>query len=171
MSVWSIDKEAALLAPERIHNITEYILQHFNQKTKRNAKAYTFKRIENVEAVAAAKTYKDAEEVKKAIRLTGFNSIFAVSSITAARLYYAVSLKRQMALLPEEKRLRVATYFQLRSKPGDRRTGRREQRRHITAQRRRQGFPRKCDKRLQRHLQTSYDTRRRNSPTTTKTCR
>jgi len=110
MSVWSIDKEAALLAPERIHNITEYILQHFNQKTKRNAKAYTFKRIENVEAVAAAKTYKDAEEVKKAIRLTGFNSIFAVSSITAARLYYA-EFKKQMALLPEEKRLRVATIF------------------------------------------------------------
>src|SRR4030095_12685549 len=34
--VWDIDREKALLAPERISNIVGYILKHFDQKTKRN---------------------------------------------------------------------------------------------------------------------------------------
>ena len=34
--VSAIDTEKALLAPERIRKISEYILEHFNQKTRRN---------------------------------------------------------------------------------------------------------------------------------------
>ncbi len=39
--VRSIDVERALLAPERIREVTSYILDHFDQKTKRNS-FYTF---------------------------------------------------------------------------------------------------------------------------------
>ena len=42
--------------------------------------------------------------------MRGFNSIFTVSSIEAAKLYYT-EFKRQMKDLPEEKQLRVATIF------------------------------------------------------------
>jgi type I restriction enzyme R subunit len=35
--VWDIDREKALAAPERIANIVGYILEHFDQKTKRNS--------------------------------------------------------------------------------------------------------------------------------------
>ena len=31
-----IDRERALLAPKRIANIVKYIIEHFDQKTKRN---------------------------------------------------------------------------------------------------------------------------------------
>ena len=44
------------------------------------------------------------------MRLSGFNSIFAVSSIAMAKAYY-LEFKRQMQDLPEAKRLRVATIF------------------------------------------------------------
>lgn len=42
--------------------------------------------------------------------MTGFNSIFAVSSIDTAKLYY-IEFKRQMTQLPPDKQLRVATIF------------------------------------------------------------
>jgi type I restriction enzyme, R subunit len=85
--VWNIDRERALAAPERISNIVNYINEHFDQKTKRNS----FYQL------------KDR-------RLAGFNSIFAVSSIDAVKKYYA-EFKKQIAGLPSDKQLKIATIY------------------------------------------------------------
>lgn len=85
--VWDIDRENALAAPERISKVVTYILEHFDQKTKRNV------------------TYKLKDK-----RLAGFNSIFAVSSIPVAMKYYT-EFKKQMSGLPSDKRLKVATIY------------------------------------------------------------
>jgi len=85
--VSDIDRERALLAPERIANIVQYILEHFDQKTKRNV------------------FYKLQDR-----RLAGFNSIFAVSSIEAAKKYYT-EFKKQMANLPSDKQLKMALIY------------------------------------------------------------
>jgi type I restriction enzyme R subunit len=85
--VWNIDRERALAAPERISNIVNYIREHFDQKTKRNS------------------FYKLKDR-----RLAGFNSIFTVTSIDVAKKYYA-EFKKQMAGLPSDKQLKVATIY------------------------------------------------------------
>ena len=85
--VWDIDREKALAAPERIANIVGYILEHFDQKTKRNS-------------------YYQLKDR----RLAGFNSIFAVASIDMAKRYYT-EFQRQMAELPSDKRLKVAIIY------------------------------------------------------------
>lgn len=85
--VRDIDREAALLSPERLENIVRYIREHFNQKTKRNEHY----------------TVKDR-------RLAGFNSIFAVASIEAAKKYYA-EFRRQFAGEPSDRRLKVALIY------------------------------------------------------------
>ena len=108
--VWNIDREKVLMAPQRISLITQYILEHFAQKTKRNDQTFVFSRLENVETVATAKDRRKIHEVTQKVRMRGFNSIFAVSSIEAARLYYE-EFRRQMEALPPAKRLRVATIF------------------------------------------------------------
>jgi len=85
--VSDIDREAVLAAPERLANIVGYIREHFDQKTKRNS------------------FYKIKDR-----RLSGFNSIFAVASIDVAKKYYA-EFKKQLADVPSDKRLKVATIF------------------------------------------------------------
>lgn len=105
-----IERESALMAPERIANIVSYIREHFDQKTKRNAKSYVFNATLNITDLAVSRHNQKAGELKQKIRLMGFNSILAVSSIEAARLYYT-EFRRQMADLPEAQRLRVATIF------------------------------------------------------------
>jgi type I restriction enzyme R subunit len=85
--VWDIDRERAMTAPKRITNVVKYIIEHFDQKTKRN------------------ETYKLNDR-----RLSGFNSIFAVTSIPVAMLYYT-EFKKQMAELPSDKRLKIATIY------------------------------------------------------------
>jgi type I restriction enzyme R subunit len=85
--VSDIDREAILAAPERLDNIVRYIREHFDQKTKRNS------------------FYKVKDR-----RLSGFNSIFAVSSIDVAKKYYD-EFKKQFADLPSDKQLKVATIF------------------------------------------------------------
>ncbi|KMK51290.1 DEAD/DEAH box helicase [[Actinobacillus] muris] len=107
--VADIDRERALNAPERIHNIVAYILQHFAQKTLRN-KSYFFNRLSNIEHLASATDRRSIEEIKTKIRLSGFNSIFAVSSIDVAKHYYQ-TFKQQQAQLPEAQRLKIATIF------------------------------------------------------------
>ena len=82
-----IDREAILAAPERLANIVGYIREHFDQKTKRNS----FYQL------------KDR-------RLAGFNSIFAVSSIEMAKKYYA-EFKKQLAGLPSDQQLKIATIY------------------------------------------------------------
>lgn len=109
--VSAIDTEKALLNQTRISEIVSYILGHFDQKTKRNrGDSFVFSILENVEEVATAKNRNEIEEKKNKIRIKGFNSIFAVSSIEAAKLYYT-EFKHQMENLPETKRLRIATIF------------------------------------------------------------
>jgi type I restriction enzyme R subunit len=108
--VSSIDREKALAAPQRIELIVKYILEHFDQKTKRNTRYYDFSKLTNIKEVATAKDRKDAQEVKVKTRLQGFNSILAVQSIPFAKLYY-MELKKQMELLPPDKRLKIATIY------------------------------------------------------------
>ena len=76
-----------LLHPERISKIVEYILKVYNTKTHRN-EYYNIKQK----------------------RLNGFNAIFAVQSVEAAKLYYE-EFQKQQENLPEEKRLKVATIY------------------------------------------------------------
>ena len=104
--VEAINTESALMAPERISEVTAYILEHFDQKTKRGEGYYTFSKLMNIEDVARNAAIK---EQKEKLRLNGFNSIFAVSSIEAAKLYY-MEFKRQMAAHPE-KALKIATIY------------------------------------------------------------
>jgi len=85
--VRNIDREKAFAAPERLTNVVKYILEHFDQKTKRNS----------------------SYELKDK-RLKGFNSIFAVSSIDFAKKYY-MEFKKQISELPSSKELKVATIF------------------------------------------------------------
>lgn len=108
--VSAIETEKELQAPERITEIVKYVLEHFNQKTKRNRESYDFSVLTNVEEVASARNRNAVQEVKKSKRMTGFNSIFAVSSIETAKLYYS-EFRRQMEALPEANRLRVATIY------------------------------------------------------------
>lgn len=82
-----IDREAVLAEPKRLANIVSYIREHFDQKTKRNER------------------YKLKDR-----RMAGFNSIFAVSSIDVAKLYYT-EFKRQLADQPSDKQLKIATIF------------------------------------------------------------
>ena len=104
--VEAINTDSALLAPERISEIVAYILDHFDHKTKRNNGFYTFSKLTNIADVARN---QDTKEEKHKVRLNGFNSIFAVSSIDAAKLYY-MEFKRQMAEHPE-KALKIATIY------------------------------------------------------------
>lgn len=76
-----------LLHPERISEITKYILDVFDTKTHRN-EFYDLKHR----------------------RLNGFNAMFAVQSVDAAKLYYE-EFQRQQESLPEDKRLKVATIY------------------------------------------------------------
>lgn len=108
--VRGIDTEAVLSHPERISNVVSYIREHFDQKTKRNSKPYAFTRLANVREAASARDRNAIEEVKQKIALSGFNSIFAVSSIPVARQYYT-EFKNQQADVPDLARLKVATIF------------------------------------------------------------
>lgn len=83
--VKAIDTEEALASPERIHEVSKYILDHFNQKTMRNS-YYSL----------------------KGQRVNGFNSMFAVSSIPVCKKYY-MELKKQIA--ERHRDLTIATIF------------------------------------------------------------
>lgn len=85
--VSAIDTERVLLAPERISEIVAYVLEHFDQKTKR-AEWYSL----------------------QGKRLRGFNALFATASIEAAKRYYA-EFKRQQEALPPDKRLKVGIIY------------------------------------------------------------
>ena len=104
--VEAINTDSALLAPERISEVVTYILDHFDHKTKRNTGFYTFSKLTNISAVAKN---QDTKEEKLKVKLNGFNSIFAVSSIEAAKLYY-MEFKRQMAARPDDS-LKIATIY------------------------------------------------------------
>lgn len=106
--VWDINREKVMMAPERIRLVTKYILEHFDQKTYRGDKTYIYNALTNIEEVASSKR-NQVKEIKCKQRLSGFNSIFAVSSVPMAKLYYQ-EFKKQMDVDPTKK-LRVATIF------------------------------------------------------------
>ena len=106
--VWDINREKVMMAPERIRLVTKYILEHFDQKTYRGDKTYIYNALTNIEEVASSKR-NQVEEIKCKQRLSGFNSIYAVSSVPMAKLYYQ-EFKKQMDADPTKK-LRVATIF------------------------------------------------------------
>ena len=83
--VAAINTEEALSAHERVSKIVEYIIDHFDQKTKRNS-------------------FYDL----KGQRVNGFNSIFAVSSISMAKKYY-LEFKKQLE--EKHKDLTIATIY------------------------------------------------------------
>lgn len=108
--VWDIDKEKALMSCERISKIVDYILTHFNQYTKRNENSYEFDKLQNINEISTSNLRKQKiEEIKSKVRLTGFNSIFAVSSIEMAKLYYT-EFQKQMANYIK-KNLKVAIIY------------------------------------------------------------
>lgn len=89
--VSAIDTEKALLAPQRLRQIADYILDHFDQKTKRSA------------------GYRLGDK-----RLSGFNSLFATASIDAAKRYYNVIESAQQVRVersPSYRRLKVGLIF------------------------------------------------------------
>ena len=83
--VAAIDTEEALASQKRISEVVKYILEHFNQKTMRNA-------------------YYNL----KGQRVNGFNSMLAVSSIPVCKKYY-LELKKQIA--EQHRDLTIATIF------------------------------------------------------------
>lgn len=106
--VWGIEQEKALMDDQRITLVAKYIMEHFDQQTKRTS-SYTFNKLMNIEEVVIDKK-KKVEEIRQNTRFNGFNSIFAVQSIPYAKLYYQ-KLRELTAGQPENKRLRIATIF------------------------------------------------------------
>ncbi|MDO4391882.1 MAG: type I restriction endonuclease subunit R [Clostridium sp.] len=83
--VEAINTEEALSSPERVSNVVSYIIEHFDQKTKRNS-------------------FYDI----KGQRVNGFNSMFAVASIPMAKKYY-LEFKKQLE--EKQKDLTIATIY------------------------------------------------------------
>lgn len=106
--VWDIDRKKAFEAPERIALVTKYILEHFDQKTYRGDKTYVYNALTNIAEVASADRGK-VEEIKQKQRISGFNSIFAVSSVPMAKLYYD-EFRRQIKADPT-KNLKIAVIY------------------------------------------------------------
>lgn len=105
--VTTIDRDKALLAPERMTQVIGYILEHFDQKTKRSSR-FVHSVIKNVGDVATGRNQVD--EVKVSNRVNGFNSIFATSSITASKGYY-FGLQLAQEKLPSDLRLKIALIY------------------------------------------------------------
>lgn len=85
--VAAIDTERALLAPQRIEKVVDYVLKHFDQKTKR-AQHYSL----------------------QGKRMRGFNSLFAAASIQAAKIYYN-AFQMRMRELPSAQQLKIALIY------------------------------------------------------------
>lgn len=105
----AIDRERIMSAPERVEEVVKYILEHFDQKTKRSS-YYSFRTTQNIGEVASAGRGNEVKEQKLEQKLAGFNAMFAVASISMAKAYYN-EFKRQQALLPEAQRLKIATIY------------------------------------------------------------
>ena len=104
----AIDRERIMSAPERVKEVVKYILEHFDQKTKRSS-YYSYRVAQNIEQMAKAKK-GEVKESKMTQKLAGFNAMFAVASIEMAKAYYN-EFKAQQAHLPEAQRLKIATIY------------------------------------------------------------
>lgn len=105
----AIDREKAMASPERISQVVKYILDHFDQKTKRSS-FYSFKVLDDIHKVASAKKGQQVSEHKTEQKLNGFNAMFAVASIPMAKAYYN-EFKKQQENVPESQRLKIATIY------------------------------------------------------------
>ena len=105
--VWGIDTDEALHNPKRISIVTQYIIDHFAEKTKQSAEAYSLNRLTNVEEVI--KKGRKADEQKVKVKTRGFNSILAVDGVKTAIMYYN-EFKKQLAE-PGAPDLRIATIY------------------------------------------------------------
>ena len=105
----AIDREKAMASPERISQVVGYILEHFDQKTKRSS-FYSFRVLDDIHKVASAKKGAEVSEHKTEQKLAGFNAMFAVASIPMAKAYYN-EFKKQQENLPEAQRLKIATIY------------------------------------------------------------
>jgi len=106
--VWDIDRKKVFESPARIKVIVDYIIEHFDQKTYRGNKTYSFNSLINISEVVTAKSDK-VKEIKEKQRLSGFNSIFAVSSVPMAKMYYE-EFKKTINNNPT-KNLRIAVIY------------------------------------------------------------
>lgn len=106
--VRDIDRKKAFEAPERITLVAKYILEHFDQKTYRGDKTYVYNALTNIAEVASADRGK-VDEIKQKQRLSGFNSIFAVSSVEMAKAYYE-EFRKQIKADPT-KDLKIAVIY------------------------------------------------------------
>ena len=105
----AIDREKAMASPERVSQVVKYIIDHFDQKTKRSS-YYSFRVLDDIHKVASAKKGATVSEHKTEQKLNGFNAMFAVASIPMAKEYYN-EFKKQQADLPESQRLKIATIY------------------------------------------------------------
>lgn len=105
----AIDREKAMASPERVSQVVKYIIDHFDQKTKRSS-YYSFRVLDDIHKVASAKKGATVSEHKTEQKLNGFNAMFAVASIPMAKAYYS-EFKKQQADLPESQRLKIATIY------------------------------------------------------------
>lgn len=105
----AIDREKAMASPERVSQVVKYIIDHFDQKTKRSS-YYSFRVLDDIHKVASAKKGATVSEHKTEQKLNGFNAMFAVASIPMAKAYYN-EFKKQQADLPESQRLKIATIY------------------------------------------------------------
>ena len=105
----AIDREKAMASPERVSQVVKYIIDHFDQKTKRSS-YYSFRVLDDIHKVASAKKGASVSEHKTEQKLNGFNAMFAVASIPMAKAYYN-EFKKQQANLPESQRLKIATIY------------------------------------------------------------
>ncbi|MGE9808107.1 type I restriction endonuclease subunit R [Janibacter sp. G1551] len=112
--VSAIDTERALMAPERIRMVVDYVLEHFDQKTKRTS-GYTHSVIANVEDLVGRHP-KVARELKEAKRVKGFNALFATASIDAARRYYNHFQMAQQDLTPD-RQLKIGLIYSFAANP------------------------------------------------------
>ena len=101
--VRAIDREKALADPRRISEIVSYVLEHFDQKTKRSS-FYTF----TAKWDEVDQKTKETIEKRETRRAAGFNSIFAATSIPMATKYYT-EFKKQIA--ETNRNLNIATIF------------------------------------------------------------
>lgn len=105
----AIDREKAMASPERVSQVVKYIIDHFDQKTKRSS-YYSFRVLDDIHKVASAKKGASVSEHKTEQKLNGFNAMFAVASIPMTKAYYN-EFKKQQADLPESQRLKIATIY------------------------------------------------------------
>lgn len=104
------EEQKVLEDDKRIRLVAQYILDRFNQKTKRS-ESFNYQKIANVREVI--KDGRKAKEDKVNGFRKGFNSILAVDSVEMAKKYY-LALKELMSE-PGAKKYTIATIFSYES--------------------------------------------------------